>query len=48
METYKDILSNQMKTLQGYFDSCAEVATNKDQGKLKIFNNLNIKINAKL
>lgn len=41
METYKDILCNQMKTLQGYFDSCAEVATNKAQGKQTIFNNLN-------
>lgn len=46
METYKDILCNQMKTLQGYFDSCAEVATNKAQGKLTIFNNLNLKINS--
>lgn len=36
METYKDILCNQMKTLQGYFDSCAEGATNKTQGKFKI------------
>lgn len=35
METYKDILCNQMKTLQGYFDSCAEGATNKAQGNVK-------------
>lgn len=33
METYKDILCNQMKTLQGYFDTCAETAHNVPQGK---------------
>uniref|UniRef100_A0A1B6EKV6 Ceramide transfer protein n=1 Tax=Cuerna arida TaxID=1464854 RepID=A0A1B6EKV6_9HEMI len=34
METYKDILCNQMKTLQGYFDSCAETAANKSPGEV--------------
>lgn len=27
METYRDILCNQIETLQGYFDSCAAVAS---------------------
>uniref|UniRef100_A0A1B6ECM8 Ceramide transfer protein n=1 Tax=Clastoptera arizonana TaxID=38151 RepID=A0A1B6ECM8_9HEMI len=35
METYKDILSGQMETLQSYFDSCAEaVLLKKNQGEL--------------
>ncbi|XP_054277748.1 ceramide transfer protein-like isoform X2 [Macrosteles quadrilineatus] len=33
METYKDILCNQMKTLQGYFDTCADSTGNKPQGE---------------
>lgn len=30
METYRDILCNQIETLQGYFDSCAAVASAKN------------------